>query len=98
MRTSRCTPAGYVSGTYGSHEVDAIAAYCPDLERCYLLPIREFDGQSVCHLRLAPARNNQKLGVRMASEYELGAIAQLGERLGGTQKVAGSSPASSTSY
>ncbi len=33
----------------------------------------------------------------MASDYELpGAIAQLGERLAGSQKVAGSSPASST--
>src|SRR5207247_1184255 len=37
-----------------------------------------------------------KVAVKMADDYRLGGIAQLGERLGGTQKVAGSSPASST--
>jgi PD-(D/E)XK endonuclease len=95
-RTCRYTPNGYVRGVYSSVEIDAIGVYCPDLERCYLLPIRELAGKSWIHLRLRPARNNQKAGVRMASAYELGAIAQLGERLSGTQEVAGSSPASST--
>ena len=70
--------------------------HCPDLERCYLLPIGDFEGQGHAHLRLARSRNNQEQGVRMAAPYELGAIAQLGERLTGSQKVAGSSPASST--
>jgi hypothetical protein len=46
--------------------------------------------------RLAPARNNQKIGVTMADDYRLGAVAQLGERLAGSQKVRGSSPLSST--
>ena len=95
-RTCRYTPNGYVRGVYTSDEIDAVGAYCPDLERCYLLPIRELAGKGYIHLRLGPARNNQKAGVRMASAYELGAIAQLGERLRGTQEVAGSSPASST--
>src|SRR5205809_686496 len=53
--------------------------------------------------RLAPARNNQRIGVNWADDYDLtrlnweafGAIAQLGERLDGIQKVAGSSPAGS---
>jgi PD-(D/E)XK endonuclease len=96
FRTCRCTPNGYVRGIYSSDEVDAIGAYCPELDRCYLLPMAEFAGQGFAHLRLAPSRNNQKTGVRMASAYELGAIAQLGERLHGMQEVAGSSPASST--
>jgi hypothetical protein len=48
------------------------------------------------HLRLAPARNNQEFSITYAADYEFsGAIAQLGERLRGTQEVAGSSPASS---
>lgn len=95
-RSNRCTPRGYVRGPYRSHEVDAIAAFCPDVDRCYLVPIREIDGQSVMYLRLEPPMNNQKLGVKMAAAYELGAIAQLGERSAGSRKVEGSSPSSST--
>jgi PD-(D/E)XK endonuclease len=95
-RTSRRSGNGHVRGTYSSSEVDAIAAWCPELERCYLLPIEEIDGQSMVHLRLSRARNNQRTGVKLAAQYELGAIAQLGERVTGSHEVAGSSPASST--
>jgi hypothetical protein len=96
FRTSRYTPQGYVRTLYDSTEIDAVGIYCPELERCYLLPIAEFEGQGFAHLRLARSRNNQERGVRMAAQYELGAIAQLGERLHGMQEAAGSSPASST--
>lgn len=96
-RTSRLTNRGHVRTTYSANEIDALAAYCGDTRECYLIPISEIDGQSMVHLRLHPARNNQSVGVKMASDYSLGAIAQLGERLTGSQKVAGSSPASSTS-
>ena len=49
-------------------------------------------------LRTEPARNGQRAALNWAADYELpGAIAQLGERLSGTQEVAGSSPASSIS-
>ena len=98
MRTSRMTPRGYVRTTYASAEVDAIAAYCPDLDRCYLIPIGEVLGRQAIHLRLSPAVNNQEAAIRYASSYELpGAIAQLGERRAGSAKVEGSSPSSSTS-
>lgn len=96
--TSRYTPTrGYVRTTYSSDEIDLVAVYCGDLDRCYVIPIERLAGQTYLYLRLAPAKNNQRSGVTMASDYELpGAIAQLGERLAGSQKVAGSSPASST--
>jgi PD-(D/E)XK endonuclease len=84
-------------------ELDAFALYCVDTERCYLLPGGDFAANRQVHLRLAPARNNQEHGIRWARDYEFGAtlsrlsgpIAQLGERLAGSQKVAGSSPAGS---
>ena len=95
-RTSRLTSAGHVRTTYTAGEIDAVAAYCPDTADCYLIPIGEIDGQSMVHLRLHPARNNQSAGVKMAVDYRLGAIAQLGERVTGSHEVAGSSPASST--
>ena len=94
-RTCRRSRAGYVRGTYSAADADAVAAYCAELGRAWLLPIDLVDGRQMVNLRLSPARNNQTVGVTWAAEYELGAIAQLGERLHGMQEVAGSSPASS---
>ena len=84
LRTSRLTPAGYVRTLYSAREVDGFAAYCHDLDGCYFLPISDFEGLSHAHLRLSPARNNQQVGVRMAADYPLGAVAQLGERRAGS--------------
>jgi PD-(D/E)XK endonuclease len=96
-RTCRHTPRGQVVTTYSAAEVDGIAAWCPDTAECYFIPIADIDGRACMHPRLAPARNNQELLVHWAADYRLGAIAQLGERRAGSAKVAGSSPASSTS-
>src|SRR3954453_3107038 len=97
-RTCRRTASGYERGTYTPEEVDAIAAYCPDNDRCYLIPIEDIPRSGSMNLRLAPAKNNQLKGLHSAADYELshGAIAQLGERVTGSHEVAGSSPASST--
>ena len=73
-----------------------MAAFCPELKRCYLVPIEVLAGRTFLHLRLTPARNNQRGGVRMAAEFELGAVVQLEERLHGMQEATGSSPVSST--
>jgi hypothetical protein len=87
---------------YTEAGIDAVAAYCEELEKCYLLPAALWSRRRQIHVRLAPARNNQARKINWASEYEFaatlrphGAIAQLGERLAGSQKVAGSSPAGS---
>jgi hypothetical protein len=89
---------------YTEAEIDAVAIYCAELDNCYLLPAELWSGRRQLHLRLAPARNNQARGVNWARDFEFaaklgpqGAIAQLGERRRGTPKVAGSSPAGSTS-
>jgi hypothetical protein len=99
----RRTRDGLLRRPYSTDEIDAVAAYCAELDRCYLLPGQLFGGRAVIHLRLEPTRNNQKLGVNWAEQYEFdatlgrfGAIAQLGERQRGTLEVAGSSPAGST--
>ena len=88
---------------YTSEEIDAFAAYCPENERCYYIPFGVLAARTQVHLRLAPSRNNQRLGIHWAENFEFaatlgahdGAIAQLGERRRGTPKVAGSSPAGS---
>jgi hypothetical protein len=73
-----------------------VAAYCHDNGECYFVPIELAHGRVSVSLRLTPARNNQTVLVHWAADYRLGAIAQLGERLTGSQEVGGSNPPSST--
>jgi hypothetical protein len=102
--TSRRGRDGLINRRYRSGELDLFGIYCPELERCFLLPAEEFIDLRQAHLRLVRSKNNQEFGVRWARDYEFGAtidklngpIAQLGERLSGRQKAAGSSPAGST--
>jgi prevent-host-death family protein len=93
---SRYTPRGYVTSTYSADEVDAIAVYRAELPDTYLVPMRIAAGKRQLHLRLDPPRNSQRACINLASDYQLGAIAQLGERSAGSRKVGGSSPPSST--
>jgi PD-(D/E)XK endonuclease len=102
--SSRRTTAGLLRRRYVSGEFDALAAYAPHLGRCYLIPYEAIDGRTQLHLRVGPTRNNQRRGIRLASDFEFGAtlrqtalgpIAQLGERRHGMAKAAGSSPAGS---
>jgi PD-(D/E)XK endonuclease len=102
--SSRRTADGMLVRRYTPSEIDAFAAYCPDVRRCYFLPVEEFVGQRNIHLRLAQTKNNQARGIHWAEGYEFdaklgspGAVAQLGERLAGSQKATGSSPVGSTS-
>jgi prevent-host-death family protein len=92
----RLTSRGSVRSVYGSDEIDAVGVYCADLDQCYLLPVELVAGRRALHLRLRPPKNGQRAAVNWAAEYELGAVAQLGERRSGTPKATGSSPVSST--
>jgi PD-(D/E)XK nuclease superfamily protein len=83
---------GLLRQFYSKDDIDAYAAYCSDVDECYLLPIDEFPNQIAIQLRLEPARNNQNQRINWARDYEfaaklgrLGAVAQLGERLAGSQ-------------
>jgi hypothetical protein len=95
-RRSRRTKQGLLSRPYTEDEIDLLAAYCPQLDACFALPVSLVANRRMVYLRLSATRNNQRQGINWADQHELGAIAQLGERLAGSQKVAGSSPASST--
>jgi hypothetical protein len=98
LATCRHTPhTGYVRTRYTADDVDGVAVYCHALKRCYYLPIEVVSGRSAIHLRVGPAANHQEAAVNFGADYEFGAIAQLGERLTGSQEAGGSSPPSSTS-
>jgi PD-(D/E)XK endonuclease len=106
IRTRRCRRgrAGLIHRHYEPGEIDVVAAYCADVDQSYLLPEEMSVARAAVQLRLAPSKNNQQLGIHWARDYEFGAtlsrlqgpIAQLGERLRGTQEVGGSIPPGST--
>jgi hypothetical protein len=56
---------------YTSAMVDWIAVYDSTTECCFYLPSWELGkaGRNLLHLRLKPARNNQRTGIREANAY-----------------------------
>jgi hypothetical protein len=83
LQTNRLTPAGYVRTSYAAHEVDLVAAYSGELDRCYLLPQALFVGRRAVRLRLRAARNGQRGCINLAERYEFeGAVAQLARASG----------------
>lgn len=99
LKRSRHSPTkGYVVNTYAKDEIDAFGIYCGELDRCYLVPIERVEGTQAISLRLSKARNNQRASLNWAADYEFsGAVAQLAERLAGSEEARGSNPLSSTS-
>jgi prevent-host-death family protein len=97
LASSGCTPNGYERRSYSANEIDLVAVYCGDADRCYLLPRALVVDRRGIYLRLSPARNQQRACINLSSQYEFnGAVAQLEERRLGMAEVRGSSPLSST--
>jgi hypothetical protein len=102
--SSRRVRDGFLKRRYEPGEVDAFAAYCSELDRCYFIPYELFQRRTNISLRLGPTHNNQARGVNWAKDFEfdaklsnVGAVAQLGERQHGMLEATGSSPVGSTS-
>ena len=105
IRAYSCRRArnGLLKRSYSADEIDAVAAYCMELDRCFYFPIEWLKARSTIQLRMRPARNNQRALINWADDFAFerlrcghqGAIAQLGERVSGRDEVAGSSPAGS---
>ena len=96
LMSNRRGPDGFIRRRYTREEIDLVAAYCEELDRCYVIPIDIVEGTTALCLRLRPARNGQRAAINFAADYEFpGAVAQLEEHLNGIQGVTGSSPVSS---
>jgi hypothetical protein len=55
---------------YTAAMIDWLAIYDATTDRCYYVPAAELgDGMNMMHLRLTPARNNQRRRVRHAAAY-----------------------------
>jgi PD-(D/E)XK nuclease superfamily protein len=100
--SARRDATGFVRRAYGRGEVDVFGVYCPDPRSCFLVPFDDVPPGGSLQLRVSPPRNGQKRNVRWAKDFDMaatltrrGAIAQLGERLAGSQEVTGSNPVGS---
>ncbi len=69
LQRSWLSPKGYVRGAYSEEEIDAVAVYCGDLDRCYLLPCALIADRRGIHLRLSPPRNAQRASINLASDF-----------------------------
>ena len=59
----------FIPRTYQG-EVDAFGVYCPQTQACYLVPMTVLAANAAfACLRIAPPRNGQVAGIRMASDY-----------------------------
>src|SRR6476660_6807347 len=58
--SSRWTPRGQIRTKYQAGEVDLVAVYCGELDRCYLLPERLVIDRRATQLRLVAPRNGQR--------------------------------------
>jgi PD-(D/E)XK nuclease superfamily protein len=90
--SSRRAAEGFRRRPYSAEEVDAICAYCLELDRCFLIPIERVANRPSIGLRVEPSRNNQRQGINWADDFDFeatlrrqqGAVAQLGERRAGS--------------
>ncbi len=60
LRTSYLTKTREVRAPYRADEVDAVAAYCEELDRCYLLPNGLVQGMCAIRLRLHPETGSER--------------------------------------
>lgn len=77
LMTNRRGPSGFVRSRYTPDEIDAVAAYCEELDTCYYVPIGQMGNRATVQLRLGPPKNGQKASVTFAADQALGAVAQL---------------------
>lgn len=66
-RSTRSNASGCYNRQYTADEVDCFATYHNGI--CYLVPIEECSSEK--KLRFLPPKNNQKVGINYAKDYEL---------------------------
>lgn len=72
--SARRTATGLRRRPYTAQEIDAVAAYCHQLDRCFYLPAEVVVGRKQVGLRVGPSRNNQHQRVNWADAYALEAL------------------------
>jgi hypothetical protein len=68
--SSRRVRGGFRRSLYSADDVDAFAAYCVELNRCFYIPFDRVEGRSGIELRVSPPRNGQRRGIHWADRYD----------------------------
>jgi hypothetical protein len=68
LQSSYLTMSREVRTVYGAHEIDAVAVYCAELDRCYLMPIELVEERRTLSLRLRPPLNGQRAALHWAAD------------------------------
>jgi hypothetical protein len=68
--TSRRTSEGHLRRSYSAAEIDAVAGYSIELDRCFLIPIELAERHPTVTLRIAATRNNQRRGINWADDFD----------------------------
>lgn len=69
--STRRAARGPVRKRYAPGEIDAVAAYCLEVDGCFYLTEATVAGRTQIMLRVAPSRHNQAAGVNWADDYRL---------------------------
>jgi hypothetical protein len=64
---------GYVTRDYLG-QIDYFAVFCPETAGVYLIPIEDVPLRHQGALRIEPARNGQRQGIRQAAAYEVASV------------------------
>ena len=74
----RLTYRGHHRTPYSADEIDFVAVYAGEIDRCFLLPPSIFADKHEVRLRLTPTRNHQQACITLADDYDFnGAVVQL---------------------
>ena len=67
-----CSSTAHVNGKHQDYrgQVDIFGVYCPDIDKCYLIPV-DVVGKREGAIRVNAPKNNQTKGLHLAVEYEL---------------------------
>jgi hypothetical protein len=93
LQSARRSAEGFRRRPYSPEKFDAVAAYSLELDRCFFFPIELVANRPSITVRVRRCRNNQRRRINWANDFDLaatlrrrqGAVAQLGERLAGSQ-------------
>ncbi len=69
LRTSWSDKNGSHEQLYDKDDIDYIAVYCPETDKCYYVHIKDFENSTAITLRLTKPKNNQSKGVKLADDY-----------------------------
>ena len=60
-------------GNHSTHytNIDVLCVFCPSTDECYYVSFADIKDNAAVTIRLTPTKNNQRVGIKMASDYRI---------------------------